>query len=204
MCWRNLCVDCEISIFRKKLTKYLQLHNGFYLFRGLQPLNAVFPSIWGTKVKIWTKSENLKIQDGCRLWPHLFDYYCHGNKLNTTWFRLIENTNETCYMLQVNRMNCVESRRGVRLTPSRLRVTIFSSRRLGLTWHFVLQMFTGNTDMHHIIHNQIMKPFTATDVRIHPYTWYSWPSMRAELYGCQGKIYIRAMLGGGDGNGTLL
>ena len=42
-----------------------------------------------------------------------------------------------CTKFQVNRMNCVESRRGVRLTPpptpSRLRVAIFSSRVLGLT-----------------------------------------------------------------------
>ena len=40
-----------------------------------------------------------------------------------------------CTKFQVNRMNCVESRRGVRLTPPplRLRVTIFSRRLLGLT-----------------------------------------------------------------------
>ena len=41
-----------------------------------------------------------------------------------------------CTKFQVNRMNCVESRRGVRLTPhpppSRLRVAIFSRRLLGL------------------------------------------------------------------------
>ena len=67
---RNLCVDCEISISRWKLTKYLQLHNGFDLFRGFQPLNAVFPSIWVTKVKIWTKSENP------RWWPPVTSFIC--------------------------------------------------------------------------------------------------------------------------------
>ena len=42
-----------------------------------------------------------------------------------------------CTKFHVNRMNCVESRRGVRLTPppppplSRLRLTIFSSRLIG-------------------------------------------------------------------------
>ena len=49
------------------------------------------------KVKIWTKSENFKIQDGSRPWRHLFDYFCHGNQLDTMWLRLIESTNEACY-----------------------------------------------------------------------------------------------------------
>ena len=48
--------------------------------------------------KIW---ENLKIQDGGRLYSHLFDYRCHGNQLDTTWFRLIESTNEAYYMYQI-------------------------------------------------------------------------------------------------------
>ena len=43
-------------------------------------------------MKIWTKSENLKIQDGGRVWRHLFDYCCHGIQWGTTWFRLIEST----------------------------------------------------------------------------------------------------------------
>ena len=28
--------------------------------------------------------QNLKIQDGGRLWRHLFDFCCHGNQLDTT------------------------------------------------------------------------------------------------------------------------
>ena len=30
------------------------------------------------------KNENLKIQDGGRLWRHLFDNSCHGNQLDIT------------------------------------------------------------------------------------------------------------------------
>ena len=40
-----------------------------------------------------------------------------------------------CTKFQVNRMNCVESRRGGGpIDPSRLRVTIFSRRLLGLKY----------------------------------------------------------------------
>ena len=131
---RNLCVDCEISIFRYKLTKYLQIHNGFDLMRGFQPLNAVFPSVWGRKVKIWTKSENLKIQDGGRLWRHLFDYCCHG------WHHVVSlNWKYKWSLLYVPNFKLIgwvvlKVEGGVRLTPppSRLRVTIFSRRLLGL------------------------------------------------------------------------
>ena len=45
-------------------------------------------------IRIWIKSENLKIQDGGHLWRYLGSYGCHGNQLDTTWFRLIESTNE--------------------------------------------------------------------------------------------------------------
>ena len=31
-----------------------------------------------------------------------FDYCCHGNELDTTWFRLIESTNEAGYMYQIS------------------------------------------------------------------------------------------------------
>ena len=49
-----------------------------------------------SEVEKWKFEQNLKIQDGGRLWRHLFDYCCHGNQLDTTWFRLIESTNEAC------------------------------------------------------------------------------------------------------------
>ena len=42
------------------------------------------------------------MQDGGRLWRHLFDYCSHGNQLDTTWFRLIESTSEACYMYQIS------------------------------------------------------------------------------------------------------
>ena len=45
-------------------------------------------------IRIWIKSENLKIQDGGHLWRYLGSYGCHGNQLDTTWFRLFESTKE--------------------------------------------------------------------------------------------------------------
>ena len=42
----------------------------------------------------------MKIQDGGHLWRHLCNSGCHGNQLNTTWFRLIESTKEAYYMYQ--------------------------------------------------------------------------------------------------------
>ena len=68
-----------------------------------------------------------------------FDYCCHGNQLCTTWFRLIESTNEDCYMYQVSCQSdelCRKKESPIdptRPLPPRLRVTIFSSRLLGLT-----------------------------------------------------------------------
>ena len=70
-------------------------------------------------MKIWTKSDNLKIQGGGRLWRHLFDYCCHGNELGTTWFRLIESTNEACFMYQILSQSdeIFESRKGGPIDP---------------------------------------------------------------------------------------
>ena len=64
--------------------------------------NAVFLSFWGTKNQIWTKSENLNIQDGDYLWRYLFDYRCHENPWDTTWFCLIESASEAYYMYQIS------------------------------------------------------------------------------------------------------
>ena len=43
-----------------------------------------------------------------------FDFRYYGNLLDTTWFRLIESTNEAYYMHEIScqSMNFVESRRG--------------------------------------------------------------------------------------------
>ena len=57
------------------------------------------------KVQKWKFEKNLKIEkskNGGRLWRHFFDYCCHENQLDTTWFRLIESTNEACYTYQIS------------------------------------------------------------------------------------------------------
>ena len=59
-------------------------------------------AFWSTKIQIWTKSENLKIQNGGRLWRHLFDYRCNENQLNTKLFLLTESTNEAYCMCQIS------------------------------------------------------------------------------------------------------
>ena len=84
-------------------------------FREFQPLNAVFPSIWGTNVKIWTKSENLESQDGggpvtSFIWLLLpWKQIRHQLKVQ---MKLV-----LCYKFQVNRMNCVEGKRGGPIDP---------------------------------------------------------------------------------------
>ena len=60
---------------------------------------------WHFEVQKWKfeqNSENLKIQDGGRLWRNLYDYCCYGNQLDITRFRLIKSTNEVCYMYQAS------------------------------------------------------------------------------------------------------
>ncbi|XP_020631503.1 uncharacterized protein LOC110068467 [Orbicella faveolata] len=46
------------------------------------------------------------------------------------------------------------------------------------------KVFNGNTDRHSIVYHQFTRPFTAIHVRFYPRSWYSWISMRAEVYGC--------------------
>ena len=55
-----------------------------------------------SEVERWKFEQNLKIQEGGCLWRHLFDYCCHENQLDTTWFRLIESTNKAYYMYQIS------------------------------------------------------------------------------------------------------
>ena len=65
-----------------------------------------------------------------------FDYCCYGNQLDTTWSRLIESANEVFYMYKISSQ--IVSKVEERFSPSRLRVTIFSLRRLGLNLgHFL-------------------------------------------------------------------
>ena len=64
----------------------------------------------GFSVNLRYKSENWVEQNqkiwkskmAARLWRHLFAYCWNGNQLDTTWFRLIESTNEACNMYQVS------------------------------------------------------------------------------------------------------
>ena len=68
-----------------------------------------FLTIFQCSIRIWEKSEKLKIQDGGRWWRHLYGCGCHGNQLDTTWFRLIESTKKYQIKYEVNRMNGVKS-----------------------------------------------------------------------------------------------
>ena len=59
-----------------------------------------------------------------------------------------------------------------------------------ISFHFSFQVFRGNFDRDSIVAHNIFPPFHARYVRIHPLTWYSHISMRAELYGCPIKVRI--------------
>ncbi|EDO33337.1 predicted protein, partial [Nematostella vectensis] len=50
--------------------------------------------------------------------------------------------------------------------------------------HYPTQIFTGNTDQHHIVSHVISPAVIARFIRIHPQTWHSHISLRAEFYGC--------------------
>ena len=54
----------------------------------------------------------------------------------------------------------------------------------------IFQVFDGNTDRHSIVYHQFLRPFTAINVRFYPKSWYSWISMRAEVYGCSGIVEL--------------
>ena len=46
------------------------------------------------------------------------------------------------------------------------------------------QVFDGNADRHTVVYHKFTRHFSAMYVRVHPRTWYSWVSMRVELFGC--------------------
>lgn len=60
---------------------------------------------------------------------------------------------------------------------------------INLIYCLPLQLFNGNTDRHSVVYHQFTRPFTAVYVRLYPRTWYSWISMRAEIYGCSGTVF---------------
>ena len=69
--------------------------------------------------------------------------------------------------------------------------------KLAYKFNFVFvtfQVFDGNTDRHSIVYHQFLRPFTAINVRFYPRSWYSWISMRAEVYGCSGIVELNQNL----------
>ena len=58
----------------------------------------------------------------------------------------------------------------------------------GTKWSlFLWQIFAGNFDRDSIVSHEMLPPFYANLVKIHPVT-YGWMSMRIELYGCPIKV----------------
>ena len=51
--------------------------------------------------------------------------------------------------------------------------------------HIVFKVFDGNTDRATVVTNVIDPPIIARFVRIHPQSWSSHISMRAEFFGCR-------------------
>ena len=50
--------------------------------------------------------------------------------------------------------------------------------------NFPFQLFRGNINRFGIVFHRINRPFVASHVRFYPRSWYSWISMRVEIYGC--------------------
>ena len=73
-----------------------------------------------------------------------------------------------CNKFQVNRMNCVESRRGGSdWPPSRLRVTIFSGRLLGLNLQYIKRDFgSKHTKLKQGIHGKKEKNVVPTTCNV--------------------------------------
>ena len=46
-----------------------------------------------------------------------------------------------------------------------------------------LQTFTANTDTN-MVENQLPTPVVARCLRLYPLTWYDWPALKIEVYGC--------------------
>ncbi|XP_068726462.1 lactadherin-like [Montipora capricornis] len=51
-----------------------------------------------------------------------------------------------------------------------------------------IKLFSGNSDRNSVVYHRFFAPFSASYVKIHPKTWYSWICMRVELYGCSGAL----------------
>ena len=58
-----------------------------------------------SEVQKWKFEQNLKIWKSKMVAASdviYLTYCCHGNQLDTMWFRLFESTNEACYMYQIS------------------------------------------------------------------------------------------------------
>jgi len=58
-----------------------------------------------------------------------------------------------------------------------------------LSWEYVMthgkkKIFAGNFDRDSIVVHEMLPPFYASMVKIHPVSYYGWTSMRVELFGC--------------------
>jgi hypothetical protein len=49
-----------------------------------------------------------------------------------------------------------------------------------------LQIFSGNKDSYSIRNNYFDETIIARFIKFHPIQWYSHPSLRVEIIGCQG------------------
>ena len=81
------------------------------------------------------------------------------------------------------------------------RISPFPLTSLLWTNKILLQYFTANRDRISIVENALNPPIQARYLRLHPWGWYGYISMRAEFYGCRaGKLWVASCLfkEGGD------
>ena len=52
-------------------------------------------------------------------------------------------------------------------------------------YHYLFQVFQGNMERNLVVVHKFRPSLKTRYVRIHPRTWYSYISMRVELYGCR-------------------
>ena len=71
------------------------------------------------------------------------------------------------------------------------RISPFPLTSLLWTNKILLQYFTANRDRISIVENALNPPIQARYLRLHPWGWYGYISMRAEFYGCRaGKLWV--------------
>lgn len=75
------------------------------------------------------------------------------------------------------------------------RISPFPLTSLLWTNKILLQYFTANRDRISIVENALNPPIQARHLRLHPWGWYGYISMRAEFYGCRaGKLWVASCL----------